>query len=445
MSGSKEKKIVRRKISYQKVFSIISAGFILACILFYGGRFLKLYLENKKDVVENKNTLVQNLKNNYELNNINNEYYLKEDENRNYVLYSNILWRIIKITNNGSVKLISDDVISYLSYGETDYGKSEINTWLNNDDTNYSGILENNLNNSSGFLTNDTICQDSINDTKHITCNDINNSNLIGSLSIFDYVNAGGKDSYLNINKYFYLSTTNNEDNKVWYVNDSGNVVSANGEDIYGIRPTISLKSNIESIRGNGTIDDPYVIDEGGLFGSYVKLGNDLWRVYDIGDSSIKLMLDDYLKDDDGENIMYKYSSKGYYHNDTVNGSLAYYLNHNYLNNLSYKKLINKGMWANGIYGESNKYNYKEVLKTEVDTSVTVPSIGNIILNGKLSDYFLSTGLSKSSTLVYTVKDNGTLYSKSSTSTSKVVPVISINKDILTKGNGTSKSPYETE
>ena len=210
MSGSKEKKVVRRRISYQKVFSFISAGFILACILFYGGRFLKLYLENKKDVVENKNTLVQNLKNNYELNNINNEYYLKEDENKNYVLYSNILWRIIKITNNGSVKLISDDVISYLSYGETDYGKSEINTWLNNDDTNYSGILENNLNNSSGFLTNDTICQDSINDTKHITCNDINNSNLIGSLSIFDYVNAGGKDSYLNINKYFYLSTTNN-------------------------------------------------------------------------------------------------------------------------------------------------------------------------------------------------------------------------------------------
>ena len=445
MSGSKEKKVVRRRISYQKVFSFISAGFILACILFYGGRFLKLYLENKKDVVENKNTLVQNLKNNYELNNINNEYYLKEDENKNYVLYSNILWRIIKITNNGSVKLISDDVISYLSYGETDYGKSEINTWLNNDDTNYSGILENNLNNSSGFLTNDTICQDSINDTKHITCNDINNSNLIGSLSIFDYVNAGGKDSYLNINKYFYLSATNNEDNEVWYVNDSGNVVSANGEDIYGIRPTISLKSNIESIRGNGTIDDPYVIDEGGLFGSYVKLGNDLWRVYDVDDSSIKLMLDDYLKDNDGENIMYKYSSKGYYHNDTVNGSLAYYLNHNYLNNLSYKKLINKGMWANGIYGESNKYNYKEVLKTEVDTSVTVPSIGNIILNGKLSDYFLSTGLSKSSTLVYTVKDNGTLYSKSSTSTSKVVPVISINKDILTKGNGTSKSPYETE
>ena len=145
MSGSKEKKVVRRRISYQKVFSFISAGFILACILFYGGRFLKLYLENKKDVVENKNTLVQNLKNNYELNNINNEYYLKEDENKNYVLYSNILWRIIKITNNGSVKLISDDVISYLSYGETDYGKSEINTWLNNDDTNYSGILENNL------------------------------------------------------------------------------------------------------------------------------------------------------------------------------------------------------------------------------------------------------------------------------------------------------------
>lgn len=445
MSGSNGKKVVKRKISYQKVFSFISAGFILACILFYGGRFLKLYLENKKDTVSNKDTLVQNLKNNYEFNNINNEYYLKKDEDKNYVLYSNILWRIVKINNNGSIKLISDDVISYLSYGNTNYDKSDINAWLNDSDSDYTGILENNLNNPNNYLVHDNICQDSITDTKHITCSNIDDSKLIGSLSVFDYVNAGGKDSYLNINKYFYLSSTNNKDKEVWYINDNGSVSNSNGEKIYGIRPTISLKSNAGSISGNGSIDSPYVIDENGLFGSYVKLGDDLWRIYDVKDSTVKLMLNDYIKDTDGENLMHKYSSKGYYHNDTVNGSLAYYLNHTYLNNLSYKDSINSNNWANGFYGESNNYDYKEVLKTTVDTKITVPSIGNIILNGELSDYFLSTGVSKSSTLVYTVKDNGTLYGKSSTSTSKVVPVISINKEILTKGNGTINTPYETE
>ena len=215
MSGSNGKKVVKRKISYQKVFSFISAGFILACILFYGGRFLKLYLENKKDTVSNKDTLVQNLKNNYEFNNINNEYYLKKVEDKNYVLYSNILWIIVKINNNGSIKLISDDVVSYLSYGDTNYDKSDINAWLNDSDSDYTGILENNLNNPNNYLVHDNICQDSIADTKHITCSNIDDSKLIGSLSVFDYVNAGGKDSYLNINKYFYLSSTNNKDKEV--------------------------------------------------------------------------------------------------------------------------------------------------------------------------------------------------------------------------------------
>ena len=444
MSGSNGKKVIRRKISYQKVFSFISAGFILACILFYGGRFLKLYLENKKDNVNIENTLTKKLKDSYEFNNINNEYYFKAGESNNYVIYSNILWRIIKINSDNSIKLISDDVLSYLSYGDTEYNESFISSWLNTGEENYTGIFENNLNKPDNYLINDKVCQDTITDTKHITCNNIDNSKMVGTLSVFDYINAGGKDSFINIDKYFYLSSTNGEE-EVWYVNDSGNVSSGDGKDIYGIRPTISLKANTVSISGSGSIDDPYVIDSGNLFGSYVKLGGDLWRIYEVSDNTVKLMLDDYLTNELGKNISYKYSSKGYYHNDTISGSLAYYLNHTYLNKLEYREIINSENWANGFYGESNDFDYSEVLATTIDTKVTVPSIGNIILNGNLSGYFLSTGISESSSLVYTVNDNGTLYSKSSTSTARIVPVISIKKGILTKGDGTLSSPYEME
>ena len=177
---------------------------------------------------------------------------------------------------------------------------------------------------------------------------------------------------------------------------------------------------------------------------NYVKLGEDIWRVYSIEENTIKLSLNDYLKEDN-EDVLYKYSSNGYYHNDTIYGSLAYYLNNTYLNNLSYKNNILSNTWSNGIYGTSNNYNYKETLSTKIDTKVTVLSIGNVILNGELSDYYLSTGVSQSNSLVYTVKNNGTLYGKSSTSTSKIVPTISIDKNILTKGKGTIDSPYEME
>lgn len=443
-NGNLEKKVVkRRKISYQKVFSFVSAGFIIGCCIFYGTRFITLYLENRKEEIKLEDTLSQVVKENNNLKEVNGDYYFQNDVDNNYLMYSNILWRIIKVNNDNTVKLISNDVLTYLSYGEDDYENSYMNMWLNKTDDDNTGILENLLNTPNNYLTNDSICKDSISDTKHITCDEINDTDLIGTLSVFDYINAGGKDSYLNIDKYFYLSTLD-KDNNIWFVNDSGNVSSADGSDIYGIRPTITLKSNSKSIAGDGTIDNPYVIDENYIFGSYVKLGEDIWRIYDIDGDNIKLSLNDYLKED-GEEILYKYSTNGYYHNDTIKGSLAYYLNNTYLNNLSYKNNIINNKWSNGIYGSSNYYNYKDTLNTKVDTKVTSLSVGDVILNGELSDYFLSTGVSKSSSLVYTVKGNGTLYGKSSTSTSKIVPTISIDKNILTKGNGTINSPYEME
>ena len=443
-NGNLEKKVVKkRKISYQKVFSFVSAGFIIGCCIFYGTRFLTLYLENRKEEIKLEDTLSQVVKENNNLKEVNGDYYFQNDVDNNYLMYSNILWRIIKVNNDNTVKLISNDVLTYLSYGEDDYENSYMNMWLNKTDDDNTGILENLLNTPNNYLTNDSICKDSISDTKHITCDEINDTDLIGTLSVFDYINAGGKDSYLNIDKYFYLSTLD-KDNNIWFVNDSGNVSSADGSDIYGIRPTITLKSNSKSIAGDGTIDNPYVIDENYIFGSYVKLGEDIWRIYDIDGDNIKLSLNDYLKED-GEEILYKYSTNGYYHNDTIKGSLAYYLNNTYLNNLSYKNNIINNKWSNGIYGSSNYYNYKDTLNTKVDTKVTSLSVGDVILNGELSDYFLSTGVSKSSSLVYTVKGNGTLYGKSSTSTSKIVPTISIDKNILTKGNGTINSPYEME
>lgn len=443
-NNNKKKVIKKRKISYQKVFSFVSAGFIIGCCIFYGTRFLTLYLENRKEEIKLEDTLSQVIKEeNNNLKKVNNEYYFQNDASNNYVMYSNILWRIVKINNDNTVKLISNDVLTYLSYGDSDYESSYMNIWLNKSDDDYTGILESSLNTPYNYLTNDNICKDVISDTKHITCDEINDTDLVGTLSVFDYINAGGKDSYLNIDKYFYLSTLK-DDGNIWYVNDSGNVSNADGSDIYGIRPTVTLKSSIKSISGNGTIDSPYIIDENYLFGSYVKLGDDIWRVYSIDGDNIKLSLNDYLKENN-EELLYKYSSKGYYHNDTIYGSLAYYLNNTYLNSLSYKNNISSNTWSNGIYGSSNNYDYKDTLSTKVDTKVTVLSVGDIILNGELSDYYLSTGVSKSSSLVYTVKKNGTLYGKSSTSTAKIVPTISIDKNILTKGNGTIDSPYEME
>ena len=102
-----------KKINFQKIFCFISFLFILSCCIFYGTRFIKLYLENKEKLNIEKNTLVKVIReNNKESDNFKeingSEYYVNNSDN-NYLLYSNLLWRIIKINEDNSITVISEN------------------------------------------------------------------------------------------------------------------------------------------------------------------------------------------------------------------------------------------------------------------------------------------------------------------------------------------------
>lgn len=434
----------KRKINTQKVFNLISFTFILACILFYGTRFIKLYIENnKKEVVI---TFAENIrKENENLQNINGSYYFNGDVNNNYLNYSNLNWRILRINEDNTITAILDNSITALAAGEyLNFEDSYINKWLNNQEQEYTGILENSLNNVQNYLTNTLTCNDKINDTKNIGCQNTTKNIYITIPSINDYVNTGGSKGFMNNEEYYYLINNNNE-NKLWYVDNDGKVNTSDGTDIIGIKPVITIKNNISKISGTGTKDDPYTIEEeNGLFGSYVKLENDLWRVYKVDNDYIKLSLDSYLTINN-EEIKYKYSNNGYYHNDTKNGSLAFYLKNTYLQSLNYKDIIDEVKFSNGIYSNATNYDYIKTLSTTVDTKVSLLSIGDIILNPINTNYFTSTGISKDSNLVYTLQNDFKAYTKIATTTLKIVPTISIKKDLLKNGNGTKNNPYEVQ
>ena len=98
----------KRKLNFQKIFNLISAMFILACCIFYGTRFLKLYIANNK--VEKITVLADNIKDNNKdsesFKQINEDYYFTGEVENNYVKYSNILWRIVKVNSDKSVTLV---------------------------------------------------------------------------------------------------------------------------------------------------------------------------------------------------------------------------------------------------------------------------------------------------------------------------------------------------
>lgn len=436
-----------KKLSFQKIFCFISFLFILSCCIFFGTRFIKLYLANKKEEIIEKNSLVKVLKENNQENedfkSVNGENYFTNKTESNYLLFSNILWRIIKINDDNSLTAISNNSITSLAYGKDLKAKeSHIFNWLNKTEKDYSGILENALNKE--YLQKTISCNDILDELSNNPCKDSNEDNYYSLLSVIDYLNIGSKDSYLANNEYFYLNNQNSE-NKIWYIDDEGNGKLSTGNDIIGIRPVITIKANIDYVSGKGTKDDPYIIEkENNLFGSYVKLDNDIWRIYEVNDNEIKLMLNDYLKVNDS-NLKYKYSNNSSYHNDTISGSIAYYLNNNYLNTLSYKDIIKETKWSNGYYNSSTNYDYTNALKNEVDTKIALMSIGNIYLNPELNNYYTMTGSADKASSVYVINENKKISTRQITSEMNVVPTISIDKDKLTKGNGTIDSPLEME
>ena len=161
----------KRKLNIQKVFNLVSAMFILACCIFYGTRFIKLYIANNK--VEKITVLADNIKDNNKDNElfkqINEDYYFTGESENNYVKYSNILWRIIKINNEKSVTLVADSSLTSLNPGTTTtYEKTYINKWLNKSTEDKTGILETNLNNPEKYLTYTRTCKDIVTDTKSI-------------------------------------------------------------------------------------------------------------------------------------------------------------------------------------------------------------------------------------------------------------------------------------
>ena len=76
-----------KKLSFQKIFCFVSFLFILSCCIFYGTRFIKLFIANEKEKRIEKDSLVKIIKENNEDNknfqNIDEHLYFINDTKEN--------------------------------------------------------------------------------------------------------------------------------------------------------------------------------------------------------------------------------------------------------------------------------------------------------------------------------------------------------------------------
>ena len=312
------------------------------------------------------------------LNKENSSYIFKGETDNNYILYNNLLWRIVKINNDSSITLILDDYINMLP-------KNLINSFFEN--------LTNNLN--TDYLTKNKVCIDEMNDNE-ITCNKINNNSYISLLSAYDYLNSFYEEQTF-ITKDKEIMWLYNNDNHT----NGDSISKSNENNFYEIRPVITLKANTTYKTGNGNKENPYKIDDESFgLGSIVKINNETYVVYDFIDD-IKLMSLNTIDKLNKEKVL-----------DYLNNELYEKLNYNnILNNLN----IYTGTYNNK---KDDLYKEKEIKK------IGIPNILDIKINNDITNYYLPNKINNFD-LIY---DNPIIYGDTKT-IHKTRYTISLSKD----------------
>ena len=417
----------------QKIFNIVSI--IIICVLgfYYLGRLIYFkYLNNKN--TSYSEILAEQVKeriNKYEavptLINDDGTYRFAAKAKNNYLEFMGYTWRIVKINNDNSITLITEEPIISLPYND-----SQINDWLNEI---FSKTIDNN------YLVNTISCNDDFSSIDNYSCNK-NVESLISLLSVEDYIKAGGVDSYLNNNNHFW--TTNSNNNKIWHININGNIEENDIDIIHEIRPVITLKSDTIVIEGNGTINKPYIIlthnpnNTNDLFvGEYLKLNDSIWRVVSKDNEKIKLVSEDYIKND---NVIYetKYSDYDNIINDE--NSLIYYLNNEYYNKFKENNFIIEGEFYNGAI--SDTFNYQDAYSSSINLKIGLLSIAEIFAYD-LENVFTFSRNAKNNSGIYIINNDKKLFEDNVTNLHYVRPAIYIKNNItITDGCGSYLNPY---
>ena len=422
--------------------------------------------------------------------------------NFNYVWYSGKLWRITAINKDGTMKMITDDAITTISYGsdinfydiskkdDTSYTGSYMYQWLNEDflDTlyNYQNII---VEDSTWNITNSNASSISAISTKLPETTLIKNSTIgkntpVGLLNSYEYYmsykNTSYGSGYLNIGYYWWLLNPYSS-SSVWYVYNGGYADSNGPSNTNGARPSINLKSNIQLSGGSGTKDDPYTISgdkeqptinttllNTRTIGEYVVFDEDgdtstkeLYRIVGIEDEKIKLNKNDYIKSET-TTLTKKFSTSTTYGSGDSDDYWDYYLNNTWYNSLASISMLDKGTYyiKQVTWGSSyknslcNTNNTTETTKNCVKTTsiwntgyVGLPRYGEMFASQQESGYNNSSNIwlitSYSSSYVWNVHYSGYADSYYPSNTYGARPSINLKSNIvITGGSGTKSNPF---
>ena len=224
---------------------------------------------------------------------MNGEKVYRGDDVNNYVQLDNEIYRIVKVTSDNKLLLILNEMDSTLSIyyddrynqdrlfnsGFNDYRVSRIYEYLNDL---YNNKLDISLlsNKDKGKLTSFNLCigkrtPTEIVNNNSIECSDVLENQMIGLLTVSDYMNASldtncrattdkscQNYNYLRLsNTEWWLVTGNSLNNYESYVVKGNGYIEENTASGYKkLRPTVMLNNNVMIKSGSGSESNPFIL-----------------------------------------------------------------------------------------------------------------------------------------------------------------------------------------
>lgn len=409
----------RKRIFLPKVqttFCILSLIFILGCFVYYGSRLYKYYkiynpkneageiLLNLPSKIIDDSMIVESGSGLYL---INNNYVYKGEEVDNYILINNILFRIIRINSDKTMDLVMDEYVNKVMWNKeiTTYDKSSIKTYL--EKTILPLVNEN-------YLVKTSYCTDKIYELKEVSCDNTNNDSYIRLLGINDYLNSLDDDKSYMSGDYVWLY--NSGKNNAWHTTEKY-ISNSDPNNLYGVKAVITLKNSVTYLKGNGTKDNPYTLEENNQdikVGSYLDINDNVYIVYEVGSNYLKVESNKLLKDKQ----MFDKTSTNY-----EKSSLKTYLENTYLDKLK----INNYLTTVDFNG--------------IESKIGLLSSKDLKFNSDLNNYYLND-VEDEEVVVY----NGSVLKSAPSTKRNIRYALGIKKNLkIVSGNGSKYAPFIVE
>lgn len=182
-------------------------------------------------------------------------YYKGQIEN-NYLQFSGMLWRIINVNEDGTIKIISADVVSNLRYNGDKYQDSNIDKWLTKV---FLPSIE-----SSNYLVESNYCVGAVSsiDDYSNACSEIYKGK-VGILTADEYSKTVANDySSITAGSKIYLSLANKVNGQAFGIDIYNAKRYFSNNMLAPIKPVITIKNNIYITSGDGTKDKPYKLQD---------------------------------------------------------------------------------------------------------------------------------------------------------------------------------------